>query len=513
MSNSIEILQNTLLKLIVRQGNNTDRQIILLNSGELGYTTDGNRLFIGDGIQNGGYAVGNKYLGEGIPTSGSFAYAEIGDLVFNTVNKTLYKYNGGGYNTLANWRVVGVVYSAGNSIEIDDTTNTIKLSTDGISTNRISTHSADYLSLPANTSLNAVNYNWPAGGLQNNFYLSTDIYGNLSWNTPLPLNTFFVSDSASRIPVGMITPFVSGGELPYGWLLCNGQSVSGVSYPSLSAAIGTTYGGNSITFNVPNLTNRTLYGVTGNPAASTTFRLASGTTISLSAVGTNFIIKAIPDNLVTSTITIQNTLSGTINGVTITGTPVSTLSGNISIGLPPIILPSTVDTPFNVDPYGRISAVPVVLAGNITNNIVNPLGYIKYLQTPVRVSEIDSNTFTKQTIQVYPTVGGLSSNIPLNAKTVLLESTLSLSNLNKNGIICSAPRIDLLNSDTSSFLVGTNEYLVNKTKTKNAFGGGTSTTQCMVPLSSNGSVVSFALRIAVETVDEFGSVRVIGYTL
>ena len=40
MPNSIEILQNTLLKLIVRQGSDSDRKNILLDAGELGYTTD-----------------------------------------------------------------------------------------------------------------------------------------------------------------------------------------------------------------------------------------------------------------------------------------------------------------------------------------------------------------------------------------------------------------------------------------------------------------------------------------
>lgn len=514
MSNSIEILQNTLLKLIVRQGNDADRNLILLDSGELGYTTDTERLFIGDGSTMGGRVVGNKYLGEGDPIT--FSNAQVGDLVFYATNNSLYKYDGNGYNILANWRVVGVVYRTGNSVEIDTTTNTIKLSGGGISTNRISQYDSEYLSLPAKTSLNSVNYNWPVGGLQNEFYLSTDFAGNLSWKTPLALNTFFVSNSASRIPVGMITPFISGGPLPFGWLLCNGASVLGSSYPDLSAAIGTQYGGSAGNFNLPNLTNRTLYGVTGPTATSTTYRVASATTTVLSAVGVNFIIKAIADNLVTSTITIQNTLSGTVNGATITGTPVTTLSGNISIGLRPIITPATVQTPFSVDQYGRISAVPVVQAGAITTlsgtEVVNPLSYIKYLKTPVTVLTIASNTSTTNTITVFPTIGANAQTLPSDAKTVLLESTLNVGNNNEKGIICSALNTGLLNISTTSQLVGTNEYLINKASSK-VYGGSTSTTQCMVPLSSNGTSTSFAIRASVGNVDENGIVRVIGYTL
>lgn len=513
MANSIEILQNTLLKLIVRQGSDNDRKYILLDSGELGFTTDGDRLFIGDGSTYGGTVVGNKYLGEGDPTS-AYPYAQPGDLVFS--NNTLYKFNGIAYTDLNNWKPVGVIYTAGNSIEIDSATNTLKLSGNGISTNRIIPFNSEYLSLPSKTSLNSVNYNWPSGGLQNNFYLSTDIYGNLSWNTPLSLNTFFLSNSASRIPVGMITPFVSGASIPYGWLLCNGQSVSGSVYPDLSAAIGTTYGGFGGIFNVPDLTNKTLYGVTGNPASSTTYRLASGTNVSLSAVGTNFIIKAIADNLVTSTITIKNGLSGSVNGTNITGSAITTLSGNIEIGLNPIITPTTVQTAFSADQYGRVVPISPIRSGQIetlsSTEIVNPLGYIKFLKTPLVVKTITSNMSESSTIIVSPNINATSSTIPIDAKTILLESTLNLGNNNQQGIICAALNSALLNTPTDIKVVGTTEYLINKSSTK-VYGGSTSTTQCMIPLSSNGVNTSFALRVSVGNSDENGSVRIIGYTL
>ena len=47
MAKKIEILENTLLKLLVRRGSDNDRQQVLLSEGELGYTTDSKRLFIG----------------------------------------------------------------------------------------------------------------------------------------------------------------------------------------------------------------------------------------------------------------------------------------------------------------------------------------------------------------------------------------------------------------------------------------------------------------------------------
>ena len=63
MSKKIEILENTLLKLLVRRGQNADRQNVILDQGELGFTTDGKRLFVGDGQTLGGIITGSKFLG------------------------------------------------------------------------------------------------------------------------------------------------------------------------------------------------------------------------------------------------------------------------------------------------------------------------------------------------------------------------------------------------------------------------------------------------------------------
>ena len=40
---AVEILENTLLKLLVRRGTDSDRRNIILTDGELGYTTDTDR--------------------------------------------------------------------------------------------------------------------------------------------------------------------------------------------------------------------------------------------------------------------------------------------------------------------------------------------------------------------------------------------------------------------------------------------------------------------------------------
>lgn len=63
------------------------------------------------------------------------------------------------------------------------------------------------------------------------------------------------------MPTGTIVAY-GGTAVPSGWLLCDGMAVSRAEYPSLFAAIGTTWGTpNPTTFAVPDLRGRFLRGV------------------------------------------------------------------------------------------------------------------------------------------------------------------------------------------------------------------------------------------------------------
>lgn len=78
---NIIISNNSLVKLIIRKGTDTERLNVVLADGELGYTTDSKRLYIGDGINLGGYVVGNKF--KGITTNPTVVTnVEHGDFLF-----------------------------------------------------------------------------------------------------------------------------------------------------------------------------------------------------------------------------------------------------------------------------------------------------------------------------------------------------------------------------------------------------------------------------------------------
>jgi len=71
----------------------------------------------------------------------------------------------------------------------------------------------------------------------------------------------FLEDDCMDLPIATILPY-AGGNVPQGYLLCNGQAVSRTTYSSLFLIIGDAYGpGNgTTTFNVPNLMSRFLAG-------------------------------------------------------------------------------------------------------------------------------------------------------------------------------------------------------------------------------------------------------------
>lgn len=531
----IEILENTLLKLLVRRGIDVDRQSIVLSEGELGYTTDTKKLYIGDGSTTGGILVGNKFLGEASDHT-TFTEAGVGDLAFNNTTNKLYA------KTTSSWLEIGGVYSSGdssivvdgnnqitvgtlsagnvaadllgNSIELD-TNNRVSLSGAGISTDSIVSRNGGYLKLPEKLSINNVNYDWPAGGTGSNLFLQTNTNGNLSWAPATAPSTFFFNSTGGPIPVGTIMPYVSANGAPYGWLLCNGQEVAGSAYPVLSTVIGESFGSSTpgTKFKVPNYNNSALYGVNSDPATSTTFSIASGTNSALSAQGSLFIIKAIPDDLVQSTLTVNNSLSATVNNVTQTGVSVSPLSGDIVISLPEFYDSTQTikgGTSFDLDQYGRVTSVNLSSttgnthpAGEITTipqestEVVNETSSIVFFKQPATIT----STFSNTTISAFPYItndagANQSISVASDAKYIILQGRSFITGNGENNCTAYAS----LNSSLSGTTPpsgpdpgGSNEYQIHFAYGANKDDDHSSTSQTFIPLSAapNGSLGFF----------------------
>lgn len=90
------------IKLKVRRGTNAQRLTVKLDQGELGYTTDTQRLFVGDGTTLGGINVGNKIFTNITSYNNLTATnAQVGDIVF--VNGVIYQLIAANYTNIANW--------------------------------------------------------------------------------------------------------------------------------------------------------------------------------------------------------------------------------------------------------------------------------------------------------------------------------------------------------------------------------------------------------------------------
>ena len=584
----IEIFENSLLRLLVRRGTDADRLGAVLAAGELGYTTDTNKLYVGDGSTAGGILIGNTFRGSSNDVT-SLTKVSPGDQAYDSDNKILYRFISGASNNIANWEVIGGVYNSGDSTLIQ-TNNTftvgvisasnidpgivgnsltftggdIALNTQAITTNSVLPYDTEYLSLPGKLKINNVSYEWPLS-IASNLYLTSDVTGNLRWDNLTQASTLFVPGTAGQIPVGSIMPFASAGNSPAGWLLCNGQSVASATYPQLYAVIGSTYGGNATNFNVPDLINKAIYGTGSNPATSTVYSLCARTTnvSALSATGMLYIIKAVSDPIVSSTISFTGGLSSLLNGATSTGDTVTVLSGNHIVSLPQVTTSQTITGSFEIDTYGRVlnpsPPPPAIPAGNETpagsNIAFNTTSPIVFLRTPVTFykhsSEADPlnsggllspNTPESffGTISAYPFITQLpaiapnattlsagiaspSTIIPSNAKNLIIESRVT--KFNEVGpdpsytprLIVSAPNESLLTVGNPR-LVGSTEYTVSYVKGFDGPNINPKTPECDVsqvflPLSASPTgdlVMSF--RSPVNFSDAV-VLRVVGYTL
>ena len=452
MPNSIEIFENTLLQLITRQGTDNDRTEVILKSGELGYTTDTKRLFVGDGSTTGGNVVGNKFRGysTNLTTLGS---GLIGDIAYKTDENSIYTIFSGDGTNAADWQKIGGVYTAADgsiNITIDNKVSVLSLSAGTLShdlmgqsiildstkrltlSSTIATNSivpqrnTQYLKLPEYLSINSNEYTFPIGELGNNKYLKTDAVGRLSWSALGSNVNYFTYNSGGILPVGTIISTLTSTNLNEDWVICNGQLLAGVNYPELSAVIGSTFGGNTSAFRVPNLNNDMLYGTTSSPFNSTTYTFTSGTSANrsaLSAVGVNFFVKAKPDKVIKGTFRVNSPLNVTINGTNRNDTTIpalTTLDSNVAISLPSSQIKVNYPLGLTKNSSDVTGSFVSIFDGDL--NVTGPTNTLK-VDIPLKLT-VDGTDKTGQAISPYN--GDL--NLKLNTtNTIKADSPLSLT--------------------------------------------------------------------------------------
>ena len=363
MAKKIEIFENTLLKLLVRRGTDADRRNVTLSEGELGYTIDTKKLYIGDGQTVGGVPAGGvSFLGSYPLPHNQVPTTFKGDLIFGGSSNTLYSYIGPNWKESSSWLPIGGIYTGEDStISINSTTNQIKvgqLSAGNISSSaigsslaidvagkitlsntirvdEISTKTYDRVTIPTKFNYrigNGFSSTYTLPGATETGFLYTNANGQLSWSLPPEGSTLFVTGSAI-VPVGTIVPFPTPNNIPHGWLLCDGQEVYKSTYPELAKVFNVS----TDKFFVPDLRNKTIYG-TSNPQGATLYPIVSSTPgLSLTPVeaqGMLYIIKARPDNVVDIDMEVTYPIIATLNNTEMQSNEVfSPLDGSVKIEL------------------------------------------------------------------------------------------------------------------------------------------------------------------------------------
>jgi len=88
------------------------------------------------------------------------------------------------------------------------------------------------------------------------------------------------------VNTGIVVPWGSA-SIPSGFLLCDGQSVSTSTYAALFAVIAYTYGGSGANFNVPDLRDRTICGVSASNSKTLAQTVGANTVTPTGNVGGN----------------------------------------------------------------------------------------------------------------------------------------------------------------------------------------------------------------------------------
>jgi hypothetical protein len=171
----------TIIKLKIRRGTDAQRKSVVLEQGELGYTTDTKRVFVGDGLLSGGNIVGNVSWSP--QTRTNITTAQIGDIVYD--NSLLYQLTGTDYSLVGSWAFIGskadgstLTYS-GNQLVIKDNGITgTKFASSAASGGLIATVSNGISANVDNVTLKVTNTNVLSVGVIDQKHINSSALGN-----------------------------------------------------------------------------------------------------------------------------------------------------------------------------------------------------------------------------------------------------------------------------------------------------------------------------------------------
>jgi hypothetical protein len=146
------------IKLKIRRGTDADRKLIKLDQGELGFTTDTQRVFVGNGVDSGGVVVGNKVYA---PANNTYNHlstinAQVGDI--QPLSGVSYQLIGTDYTQLSNWSLFSPRLNTTYLKYSNDQTGVLTLTPASIDSSVLSTTTLSSTTINFNSSRINVNY-------------------------------------------------------------------------------------------------------------------------------------------------------------------------------------------------------------------------------------------------------------------------------------------------------------------------------------------------------------------
>lgn len=409
-NNKIEITQSTLLKLLIRRGSDAERKNIVLSEGELGYTVDTKKLFVGDGATLGGIPVAAQGIYYSASAPVVHTQALLNELAYDSTQGKLYLLTGADPTNINNWtplltdvrvdnetmelstlggipNVLNVKTVSASQLDsnlaglgLEFNGNTIQTTADQ-TFNSINLRSAAALQIPDKVQFGTVGgasqYTLPSFDGPNGYSLVTNGNGILEWKPGNSVIEYLVL-SGNQIPAGTIVQFGSGGnfaqttsafEIPYGYLPCDGRELLSGGYVALYEAISTFYGSTSAgSFKIPSLT----------------------------ATNTVYLIKYLEDQYIQPvTISLENSLTGlnvtSSNAVTSFSIPQQT-PVEYKLGVPDYVSKTYVDAGFaTFTPENTVYKLAKQSEPNCSNgtNAISNVMFIDQRNKGVRFSGLD----------------------------------------------------------------------------------------------------------------------------
>lgn len=402
-----------IVKLKLRRGTNAQRSLITLDQGEMGYTTDTKRVFVGDGSTTGGVIIGTRIFSP-IASNKIGLAAHTGDVVCE--GNLMYQLTGTDSTQTSAWALISPIVD-NSTIQHSPTTNALRIKPSGVGI----------------TELGSIVYS-QGGIILNSQGLSANVDNNtlkINGSNQLAISAVYASSIIGQINNTQIdTTTVAGSALQgtangtlnvlidNATLTINNSNQLAVSALDTSKVVSGTFGFNRLS---PTAFGQGLQG--GGSSAVTTnidtdaLQYSSSSAITLKTLQNAARISLSANNATFRGFsTLYRTASATATYESTSGTIVTINISDVGVGYS-IVPTVSVQPPPNSAGYFAASAVVTLYNGALSAiTITNPGSGYNY--NPQVVISAPTHTETTYQVTTATSTGGISTN----ARTFELSS-------------------------------------------------------------------------------------------